>query len=699
MKNQIKVYNVLKHIFSLAVMFYLLGAMTPATWAQTIIYIDPINGNDAWAGTLSAPASNNSNGPWKSFTNLADVSRWDEARLIRDRTFYINSRVIIKNAENKLITADITAGSMPRIKSYRTITNESDWTQLPGKNIWVKDFGTHYWNPPFVLGLSTIGNYGKRVMYIDRNSGALTGIELAANKEWDMLVGTTTDSTKLYVYSTVNPAKSPSEGGYGTIYYQSGQQPVFRFEGARNVTISNLNFIYGYTPVDCFPGTAWNDNSIKVENCLIEDQYFGLKIAGSGVYGAIEFANNDIYRSRGAGIHVMRVKSADIYGNTINQACLSDSTGGIYCADISDTTISSIVKIHDNDVSRVQFGNYWISDGGGIYFDHDSSNGAVYRNKVHACYLALQCNSAGDNLKYYNNRVTYCDVGFIASDSDYYNVPGHISNVDVEIYNNTFATIGELQDPGQTYRPYVISLTGFKASGTMFVIKNNIIHASGLNPSDFDGIKLRAGNQYIEANNCYTNVRYPNIDALTGSELTIDSSSMVAYPQFDWSNYSLLPGSPCIDNGISGNLSFADNKDFLCNSRITGSVIDIGAMEEADRLTIQDVQVPIKDNIKGNIYDADITSEWNNGGTINDGWFTLDLGTVKTISKIFYKDDYSRPLEISIVGIGIVFDGTTDSGGGYTEINISPAVSGRYITFTLKSGSWLVPEDIRIYGQ
>jgi parallel beta-helix repeat protein len=186
--------------------------------------------------------------------------------------------------------------------------------------------------------------------------------------------------------------------------------------------------------------------------------------------------------------------------------------------------------------------------------------------------------------------------------------------------------------------------------------------------------------RYFFAGNSFVNGDSINVGGVTGQISSIDygNKKITLVNAISWSNNAPV------------NLQFFE------------SAPDIGAVEynagggANGELTIQNVTVPVNDSTKVNIYDADTSSEWHNSGTPANGWFKLDLGSVESITKIRYKDDYSRSLKIEIDSV-LIFNGPTNSGGGYTEITV-PATSGRYITFTLQAGNWIVPEDVEVYG-
>lgn len=97
------------------------------------------------------------------------------------------------------------------------------------------------------------------------------------------------------------------------------------------------------------------------------------------------------------------------------------------------------------------------------------------------------------------------------------------------------------------------------------------------------------------------------------------------------------------------------------------------------------------------IIDGDSGTYWSNQGVAAVGYFEIDLGSTHAVSKIRYQDNYARDLRISIDG-AVIFDGWTSSASTFAEIDVPRSVAGRRLRFELRTGAWLVPKEVEIYG-
>ncbi len=113
---------------------------------------------------------------------------------------------------------------------------------------------------------------------------------------------------------------------------------------------------------------------------------------------------------------------------------------------------------------------------------------------------------------------------------------------------------------------------------------------------------------------------------------------------------------------------------------------------------------PVNGQNAANIVDGNPATGWSNGGAEGNANFTVDLGAVSEVSLIRYQDDYQRELRITLDGTEI-FSGWTPAAGEdvFAELSASAdtqgqIVKGRQLRFELVSGSWLVPEEVEVYG-
>lgn len=132
---------------------------------------------------------------------------------------------------------------------------------------------------------------------------------------------------------------------------------------------------------------------------------------------------------------------------------------------------------------------------------------------------------------------------------------------------------------------------------------------------------------------------------------------------------------------------------------VSPSVSPVNADTPAARLYGLTASAGMNSANAGNIVDSDPDTFWSNEGNAPAGVFEVNLGGKYEITEIRYQDDFDRPLRVSLDG-QIIYDQWTVGASENTYARISPTqiTSGSTLRFELTEGTWLVPEDIHIYG-
>ncbi len=164
---------------------------------------------------------------------------------------------------------------------------------------------------------------------------------------------------------------------------------------------------------------------------------------------------------------------------------------------------------------------------------------------------------------------------------------------------------------------------------------------------------------------------------------------------------SLESGDYTLDVAVA----HVDDVDLKMPLAITSEVGDnwyeIGPIEVSgnSRLSGVTASTPVNGQSASQIVDGNPDTGWANGGNAATANFTLDLGTVSDVSLIRYQDDYVRNLRITLDGAEI-FSGWTPTAGEdvFAELDVSPPAQGRRLRVELISGTWLVPDEVEVYG-
>ena len=201
--------------------------------------------------------------PWKALSDLngKDYDLIDNIFFALSTSYYTTSRTVLNNMHNiTMTTYDAGHGSArPIFECYTTNTTSGDWYEVQNNgvtpvvsagdtNLWRLALTTAYWNPPTFVSFGGLGlaYYGLRKRwFLDvYNVFDQTSIPSANSTfiEFDYWIGDPVGlNSSLYVYCTQNPIDE-----YGTIYYQTGQNPVFMLNDPVNAITDNLEVQNSY---------------------------------------------------------------------------------------------------------------------------------------------------------------------------------------------------------------------------------------------------------------------------------------------------------------------------------------------------------------------------------------------------------------------------------------------------------------------
>lgn len=420
------------------------------------IYVDGAGGNDT---TGDGSIGN----PYKTPIKLATVmANGDTALFKRDSSLLVTARANFTGLTGITI-GEYGSGALPQFSSYTQfaatewdgvtpadpITAMQKWyevsladgeTPQAGTNLWRINLAA-YWMPVRFLNFGVLGNYGTHKTFWDNESELSGGVIVAENvpaadREFDVRDGASAaDPSCLIVYAPENPVAY-----YGGLYYQTGQQPVFRFTGCDVVTFANLGIQYGDL-LATFDHTTASGGSHEITG-LTATECFGIV----SLYGGAEASANWVDGFRVADCSALNIygdavlpsnniKNGIIEQNTVDGAGLVNSSGAFYLGNCYAPQGEEI-HIRRNTIRNQKYGRHWLHDGRGVMIDSHCQNVWVYRNIVTDSHHAFGNNAGRAGNRFYSNISVNCDAGYVESDT------AVVDLADTLIANNMFLNCG-----------------------------------------------------------------------------------------------------------------------------------------------------------------------------------------------------------------------------------------------------------------
>jgi len=349
-----------------------------------------------------------------------------------------------------------------------------------------------------------------------------------------------------------------------------------------------------YDSWTCLGGGAYIRENGKLINCIISNN----NVSGWHAVGA------GIYNNGGAISHCF------INNNTASSTTGNASGGGVYNINgtISFCTITYNTSAHTSNQA-------FDASGGGISNNNGTINNCTVSNNICSSSSILSVSYGGG---IYNSssssRVIDC---IVENNKTIYNYNG-TSYSDMSrgggIYGGTVSRcfiIGNISGQGGGLHGSIASNclillnSGLKGGGAYDGTYTNCTFVENSATNSGGGLYRNSGT--VTANNCIfwknaatssgsqisTNVtvNYSAVqDGYTGTaNITITADNMIGGPMFvnpSADNYSLLAGSPCVDAGNNTYLSYDDMIDIAGNSRIHNNVVDMGAYECLEEVSI-----------------------------------------------------------------------------------------------------------------
>lgn len=464
---------------------------------MTTWYIDGSGGNDSTGnGSIGTP--------YKTPTKLATVIvNGDTALFKRDSSLLVTGRANFNSLSNITI-GDYGSGALHQFSSYTQfaatewdgvtpadpITAMQQWyevdptdgvTAQAGSHLWRINL-TAFWTPVRFLNFGILGNYGTHMTFWDAESEVSDVVIRpenvpASDKQFDVRNGANAaDPSCLIVWAPENPVTY-----YGSLYYQTGQQPVMRFSGCDALTLENLSLRYG-DMIAAIDNSAASGGTHSVAG-LTATECFGIVSLTGGAEGSGNWIN---------GFSVSGCTATNIYGdailptdsiqdgvielNTVSGSGLVNSSGAVYLGNCFAPEGHEI-HIRRNIIDDQKFGRHWLHDGRGVMTDSNCQNVWVYRNLVTNSHQAFGSNAGRAGNRWFSNITVNCDQGYVESDT------AVIDLADTQVYNNAFLNCGinvHYQDDSQDKDNGAVRFgTSKVGAAARYYVKNNIITGAG----------------------------------------------------------------------------------------------------------------------------------------------------------------------------------------------------------------------------
>jgi hypothetical protein len=393
----------------------------------------------------------------------------------------------------------------------------------------------------------------------------------------------------LYVHMPDGQAPAKQE-----VLYQHTRQAI-NLDNKAHVKISNVE-IWGSIAGDV---TAIGKHCVTVDHCTI--YYGGGAMQGpngrmgkksSRYTGAIAFLadkdhayhevvvkNCTIKASLGIGIRLRRCLSGQIAGNAISNFVCGNTPwpGAFYGTEVNNCIVEgNICNTSGRDGSTMK-GPWRIN---GIWFDNNSNNDTVRYNWVKNITGAYYHGESSDNGKwYYNIGSGGANYGFKAG--------GGQEAHNNEIYNNTLVDIRNLTD--ETDNTCIgAGILLYSQDQGKTIVQNNIIQCSSghymyvhphfdgkgatIDYNDYYGLD---GNRWHWKGVDYSSFSNWQKAGSNNNDIHGPKESNPLFTNPANGDFTLLPNSPCIDDGTYVGLS----RDFAGTSVPRGNAVDVGSYE------------------------------------------------------------------------------------------------------------------------
>ena len=357
---------------------------------------------------------------------------------------------------------------------------------------------------------------------------------------------------------------------------QTGSFPGLLIDDITNVTISNLN-LYGTTlplsnTTELIKVVGNSTETVVISNNHLSTAIYGIYVNCSG--SNLEIANCNLSNTTNSVINI------EYFENVHITHCDIHNYGIIPVSGITSSYCNSI-EIDNNTVDS--------ENNNGIYFYE--STGSVYNNKLLGDNSSMAIMMGNSNILCFNNFINKYSEGILGSNGSYnihHNIIKNSHSNGIWLLNGSQTTSSNINNNVIYSSATTLSnYTAISASTSGSInITNNIIQMEALTGMIYDF----SANVTSDYNAIPSTTNFPNCikyDGTLYSTLTDYQSATggncATYtiqqdPQFtdpDQEDFTLLPGSPCLDAGL--NNSYVS--DYSGNISPNGTTVDIGPIE------------------------------------------------------------------------------------------------------------------------
>lgn len=482
------------------------------------IFVDP---------TVSGVGTGTYSDPYKSWSSVT----FNHNDIIRQRcgtVAQITGQLAI-NYKSRIRIESYGSGDRPVITSA-VASLPSDWTEVSAANLTTPTAGTGVWrrNGFRWVRFGDLRTVGKQV---DSANVVGAGVKApSAPYEFGHVSG------GVVVWAPTNPVTY-----YGQVFVSLADYAFYVLQPVNAFTLSEFQFVdlMGGAFVE-MGGTPVIANNVSIQDCHAENVFWGFRFGGANGAG---FNNLRVQRNTGSWINASFIaggsqvyNSSSVRENTLSDACLTYSDGGIYFAG-SYSNDGSRLYLENNDVRRVKRGNIWVYDGCGLYFDFSSNNGVIRNNRISECDVAIQLNTAKRDIQVVGNIgvSTNPDAIFAIFTDSMGNNDG-----DVKMHNNT--AIGYSRG---------VSI-GAIGSNSTYTLRNNLFARGSGSGNSFGIFNNNAADhsKIVESNNAISGFTKAWTD-VTGTAYSLGAGTITSNPLLDHVTYRPLPGSPLIGAGVN----------------------------------------------------------------------------------------------------------------------------------------------------